>query len=61
MAGALLQLQLIGEEYDWLASGHIEVIVTVIGCDFCETCAGLHENFNRGRDSSVVSNFFGSE
>jgi hypothetical protein len=33
VGGALLQLQLIGEEYDWLASGHIEVLGTVIGCE----------------------------
>ena len=30
---ALLYLQLIGEEYDWLASGHIEVRGMVIGCE----------------------------
>ena len=30
---ALLYLQLIGEEYDWLASPHIEVVGIVIGCE----------------------------
>lgn len=31
--GALLQLQLIVKEYDWLASSHIEVPGTMIGCE----------------------------
>ena len=50
--GALAEL--IRSEHDWIPSGHIEVLGTMIGCELYDYLFECVENYNRGRDWDPV-------